>query len=82
MTNDASAALTSQKYTSNPVRGFELWRMKQVREVVGLSDSMIYILIQRGEFPKQVTLTGRTRAWRAADIIDWCEARAKAGDAA
>lgn len=71
-----------QRGAQHPVHGFELWRLPRVCEVVGLSPSMIYLLMKRGDFPPSIPLTGRTRAWRSADIIAWCEARAKAGEAA
>ncbi len=54
-------------------------RLPQVIQLVGLSRSSIYLLIQRGLFPKPVQLSLRAVAWRQADIEAWLESRAIAG---
>lgn len=46
-------------------------RMKQVREVTGMSRSWIYEAIRRGEFPAPIPLGLRAVAWDAAAIAKW-----------
>lgn len=48
-----------------------LIRLKQVLDKVGLEKSAIYERIGRGEFPKQISLGGRSVAWLESDIDAW-----------
>jgi len=47
--------------------------------MTGLSRSTIYAEIAKGEFPKQVQLTGnRSVGWHESVIIQWIESRQQA----
>ncbi len=46
-------------------------RMKQVKEVTGMSRSWIYEAIRRGEFPAPIPLGLRAVAWDSASIAKW-----------
>ena len=48
-------------------------RMRDVIRMTGLSRSTIYLLIDRGEFPKQIRLGARAVGWREADVLAWLE---------
>ncbi len=51
-------------------------RLKEVIAITGLSRSTIYAEIAKGEFPKQVQLTGnRAVGWHENTIIQWIESR-------
>lgn len=51
-------------------------RLKEVIAITGLSRSTIYAEIAKGEFPKQVQLTGnRSVGWHENAIIQWIESR-------
>ena len=50
-------------------------RIKDVTRITGLSRSTIYLLIDRGQFPKQVRLGARAVGWREADVLAWLESR-------
>lgn len=54
-------------------------RLPTVIQMVGLSRSSIYLLIQRNEFPKPLQLSVRAVGWRLSDIEAWLESRAVAG---
>lgn len=54
-------------------------RLPAVTQLVGLSRSSIYLLIQNGRFPKPVQLSLRAVGWRHADIEAWLESRSVAG---
>lgn len=57
----------------------KILRLKQVKEITGLSRSTIYAEIAKGEFPKQVQLTGnRSVGWHENAIILWVESRQQA----
>lgn len=57
----------------------KILRLKEVKAVTGLSRSTIYAEMAKGEFPKQVQLTGnRSVGWHESVIIQWIESRRQA----
>lgn len=51
-------------------------RLKEVQSLTGLSRSTIYLEISKGNFPKQVQLTGaRSVGWYESAITEWVESR-------
>src|SRR5215510_9240541 len=50
-------------------------RRKELRLLVPLSDTTIYEMEQRGEFPKRFYLTPRCAAWDLGEVQDWIELR-------
>ena len=53
-------------------------RFLPVKEVVrrtSLSRATVYRLVQAGEFPKPVTLTGARTAWVETEVTAWMQAR-------
>jgi len=54
-----------------------LIRMPEVLSMVGLSKAQIYLLITKGEFPKQVKLTsgGKVSGWLLSEILAWIDSR-------
>ncbi|MBN9047670.1 MAG: AlpA family phage regulatory protein [Rhizobiales bacterium] len=61
------------------MNGFEnerLIRLDEVERLVGLKHSTIYLLIQSGEFPRQIPVTKRSVRWRLSEIQRWIEERA------
>lgn len=54
-------------------------RLKEVQRMTGLSRSTIYAEIAKGNFPKQVKLTGaRSVGWQENAITQWIESRQQA----
>jgi prophage regulatory protein len=53
-------------------------RRKELRLLVPLSDTTIYEMEQRGEFPKRFYLTPRCAAWDLAEVQGWIELRRRA----
>lgn len=50
--------------------------LKEVIRITGLSRSTIYAEIAKGNFPKQIRLTGKRRVgWLESAIIQWIESR-------
>ena len=58
-----------------------LQRLKQVRQIVGLSRSEIYRLISLNRFPKPIKLGERAVAWDADVIQAWVQERIDASQA-
>ena len=56
-------------------------RRAELRQIVPLSDTTIYELEQRGEFPRRFYLTPRCVVWDLAEVEAWIAARRKASDA-
>ena len=54
----------------------KILRLKEVQRITGLSRSTIYAEIAKGQFPRQVKLTGsRSVGWHELDVVKWIEAR-------
>jgi prophage regulatory protein len=56
-------------------------RLSGVQYKTGLSRSTIYAMMQRGEFPKNITLGARAVGWLDADIQAWIDSRISATQA-
>ncbi len=53
-----------------------LLRLPAVLDRTGLSRSMLYELLERGDFPRPVKPTGgRINCWSDQEIDDWIESR-------
>ena len=57
----------------------EVWRMRQLVQVLNLSRSRIYEMVQTGEFPPPFLLSTRASAWPAAQVRDWLNERQAQG---
>lgn len=55
---------------------YKILRLNEVKNVTGLSRSTIYLMIQRGEFPKNIPLNSfRAVGWLESEIQGWIESR-------
>lgn len=52
-----------------------IMRLPEVAAVCGKSRAAIYKAISKGEFPKQVKLSGRSSGWVRGEIEAWVKAR-------
>ena len=62
----------SSRRTGN-TSAIQLLRLADVRDLVGLSRSTIYMKIAQGRFPPGIRVSDRARRWRLADIVAWQE---------
>ena len=46
-------------------------RLKQVLDLIGVSKSTLYRLMEKGNFPKQIKYCTRIVVWRATEVQDW-----------
>jgi prophage regulatory protein len=53
----------------------KLLRLPQVLQRVATSRASLYAKVQRGEFPKPISLGGRAVAWPQHEVDAWIEAR-------
>ena len=54
----------------------KILRLNEVKTMTGLSRSTIYSEMAKGNFPKQLQLTGaRSVGWYESAIIQWVESR-------
>ena len=56
----------------------KILRIKQVINVTGLAESTIYKKILLKEFPKSISLGGKSVGWLESDIQQWIESRIQA----
>ncbi|MCS6115893.1 AlpA family transcriptional regulator [Shewanella baltica] len=49
----------------------KLIRLKDVIDCTGLARSTIYKYVDKGTFPKAVTLGGRAVAWVESEVQEW-----------
>jgi len=56
-------------------------RRSDLRKIVPLSDTTIYEMERRGEFPRRFNLTARCVVWDLAEVEAWLAARRDASDA-
>lgn len=52
-----------------------IYRRPEVEALTGLSRSTIYAMMDRGDFPRPVKLTGKAVGWTEAAITDWLNSR-------
>ncbi|MGB3317132.1 MAG: AlpA family transcriptional regulator [Albidovulum sp.] len=50
-------------------------RRPDVEHLTGFKRSMIYLMMQRGTFPKPVKLSERAIGWRESDVAAWLSSR-------
>lgn len=53
----------------------QILRLPEVLDKTSLSRSSIYVLINTGQFPKQIKLGERSVGWIAEEINDWIDSR-------
>jgi prophage regulatory protein len=57
---------------------YKIARLPVVKNLTGLSRSTIYLRIKNGEFPKPISLGGRSVGWLESDIQQWLTDRIEA----
>lgn len=58
----------------------KLIRIKQVRELTGISRTYIYSMVKQGVFPAPVCLSCKSKAWISEEVIDWIQSKIDARD--
>lgn len=56
-------------------------RRTELRKIVPLSDTTIYEMERRGEFPRRFNLTARCVVWDLAEVEAWLASRREASEA-
>ena len=56
------------------------FRRSALEDMLGLSRSTIYRMMNDGEFPRPVVLGRRAVGWRAADVETWIKQREEAAN--
>lgn len=55
----------------HPIHPAAMLNLKQVLEMVPVSHTQIYRMMNSGDFPRSVNVGGRRVAWYLADILAW-----------
>ena len=53
----------------------KILRMPEVKQRIGLSRSLIYLMVGRGEFPRPIKIGARASGWVEAEIDAWLAER-------
>jgi prophage regulatory protein len=53
----------------------QVYRLKEVRALIGLSTASIYRMVAAGTFPKPIRIGAKAIAWREADLEAWLAER-------
>lgn len=77
----ASAAATAGIVTKPRQVSKRTIRRGELRQIVPLSDTTIYEMEQRGEFPHRFYLTPRCVVWDLAEVEGWIDERRRASGA-
>ena len=58
--------------------GDKAWyRVKDLSEILSMSDSTIWKMVKKDTFPKPKHITPRMTVWLRQDVMDWVEAKTK-----
>lgn len=49
----------------------KLLKLQQVMEKTSLCSSSIYNLMKEGDFPKNISVMGKRKAWLESDVEEW-----------
>lgn len=80
--NGATSVPTSE--TKDFADDIEFIRLREVKRIIGLGTTKIYVMAKEGSFPKQIKLGGNSVAWIKSEVVAWAReqvARSR-GDAA
>ncbi len=60
------------------ILGNKAWyRVKDLSEMLSMSDSTIWKMVKKNSFPKPKHITPRMTVWLRQDVMDWVEAKTK-----
>jgi len=65
----------SSKQVAREIFKRRVVRRKELKHIVPLSDTTIYELEQKGDFPKRFYLTPRCVVWSLSEVLGWVDAR-------
>jgi prophage regulatory protein len=57
------------------LNSLKIYRLKEVRDITGLSTSSIYKQIRLGKFPPGVKITARSTGWSSEAVDGWITSR-------
>jgi prophage regulatory protein len=53
----------------------KILRMRDIRNITGLSRATIYLMIKKGTFPDQIKIGVRAVGWIESDLQAWIESK-------
>jgi prophage regulatory protein len=73
LNSDADFGNQATRHLARPIPD-RLLRMREVMSIVGLGKTLIYRLIQDGDFPQPYKPGGYAVRWSENELIDWLAA--------
>ncbi len=52
-----------------------VYRMKDLTQVLGLSKTTLYVMVNTGEFPKPIELGPHSVGWPSGEVKEWVASR-------
>ena len=63
---------------SSSILGNKAWyRVKDLSEILSMSDSTIWKMVRNKTFPEPKHITPKMTVWLRQDVLDWVEAKTK-----
>jgi prophage regulatory protein len=56
-------------------QGDYVLRLRDVLQLTKLSRASVYRAVQRGEFPRPISLARRASGWKASEVQNWIDSR-------
>lgn len=76
---EAPLPANDREITPSDVFSRRTVRRPELRKLVPLSDTTIYELEQKGEFPQRFYLTPRCAVWPLGEVLNWIDKRRELG---
>lgn len=64
-----------QDAPNSNIQKYRAIRRTELRKLVPLSDTTIYDMEKRGDFPKRFNLSPRCVVWKLSEVLEWMETR-------
>lgn len=64
------------------MKNCKIIRTHELAELLGISISQLYKMINNGELPPRVQISSRANGWRESDIDEWIEERTESAEVA
>lgn len=69
--NNSNPSINSASESERFADDIEFIRLREVKRIIGLSTTTIYVMAKEGTFPKQIRLGGNSVAWIKSEVLAW-----------
>ena len=69
--NNPTLGINSASESDRFADDIEFIRLREVKRIIGLGTTKIYVMAKEGTFPKQIRLGGNSVAWIKSEVVAW-----------